>query len=756
MKLTEKQKKLLKQVCDHFDQEDRAVRERQIRTWKKLKYYWNGFQRVWWSEVAHDWRIADFESSSQSNDAAAYDKPINIFRAYLESIIAALSVTVPPIKCFPDDAENNLDLETAKAGDRIAKLVFKHNDAPLLWVHALFIFCTEGMIAAYNYAKEDKSYGTVEEKQYKDEEREIDVPYCGVCGSKLGPNADEQQDEYAPDDEDMNLQNLVQNENKLLCPNCLAQVEPQIVKEKILVTKLTGVTSKPKTRQCIEVYGGLFVKVANYAQRQSDTPYLIWAYETHYSNVLERYPELKDNIGGNLGKITSGGMYDPYERWGRLSTQYAGEYPLNTVTVRNCWLRPSSFHVLPNEDDVDDLKKLFPNGAKVVLVNDQFADSENEALDDSWTLTYNPLSDYLQHDPLGLLLVSVQDITNDLNNLVLQTIEHGIPQTFADPVTLNFDQYRQTEATPGMIFPAKTPTGKSLGESFYEVRTASLSAEVQPFATRINEAAQLVSGALPSLFGGAQSSGGKTAAQYSMSRAQALQRLQTPWKVLTYWWKNIFSKVIPSYIKTVVDDERFVEKSPNGNFINTFIRRAELQGKIGSVELEANENLPINWTQQREVMMQLLQGSNPEVMDALTSPENIPLISRALGLDEFVIPGESDRQKQYEEIRILLESEPTVIPIQSPQGTMQQEVPSVDIEPLVDHHPIHIEIAKSFLVSSEGRLLKIENPTGYRNILLHLQRHVQYMQAMAQPNQEKPKQQKPMLAQVKKNVGTQS
>src|SRR3990167_6523700 len=132
------------------------------------------------------------------------------------------------------------------------------------------------------------------------------------------------------------------------------------------------------------------------------------------------------------------------------------------------------------------------------------------------------------------------------------------------------------------------------------------------------------------------------------------------------------------------DDERFVEKSPNGNFINTFIRRAELQGKIGSVELEANENLPINWTQQREVMMQLLQGSNPEVMDALTSPENIPLISRALCLDEFVIPGESDRQKQYEEIRILLESEPTVIPIQSPQGMMQQEVPSVDIEPLVD------------------------------------------------------------------------
>ena len=40
---------------------------------------------------------------------------------------------------------------------------------------------------------------------------------------------------------------------------------------------------------------------------------------------------------------------------------------------------------------------------------------ENESLDDHWTLTYNPLSDYIHYDPIGLLLSSVQDITNDLD-----------------------------------------------------------------------------------------------------------------------------------------------------------------------------------------------------------------------------------------------------------------------------------------------------------------------------------------------------
>src|SRR6266446_261467 len=126
----EKIQRLLKVIVDHYDREDIAVRQRQIRTWKKLKYYWNGFQRLWWSEIAHDWRVYDIEAiAASAPDASYYDKPINVFRAYLESIIAALSVTIPSVTCYPDDADNPLDIATAKAGDKIADLIRKHNDA---------------------------------------------------------------------------------------------------------------------------------------------------------------------------------------------------------------------------------------------------------------------------------------------------------------------------------------------------------------------------------------------------------------------------------------------------------------------------------------------------------------------------------------------------------------------------------------------------------------------------------------------------
>src|SRR5262245_39223941 len=186
---------LLKKVVDHFDKEDVAVRERQIRTWRRLKLMWEGFYQTWYSEVAHDWRIwDDIEADSDDGQQGYYDKPVNVFRAYLESIIAALSVTVPPVKCYPDDADNTLDLSTARTGDKIAQLVYRHNNVSLLWLHALFIYCTEGMVACYSYPKEDEKYGTYEHKEYEEFPEEHEYARCPECGFEITDSILEQQD----------------------------------------------------------------------------------------------------------------------------------------------------------------------------------------------------------------------------------------------------------------------------------------------------------------------------------------------------------------------------------------------------------------------------------------------------------------------------------------------------------------------------------------------------------------------------------
>lgn len=739
-RLTEEQISLLKNVIEHFSKEDTAVRDRQIRTARQLKLFWENFQRTWYSEVAHDWRVWDAQNAQgETDDQEYYDKPVNIFRAYLESIIAALSVTVPPIKCFPDDADSPSDLSTAKAGDKIAQLVFRHNNAPLLWIHALFIFSTEGMVAAYNYSKTDKKYGEYEENEYEEVEELHQIKACPNCGQEIDDQLiNDVDDEFQPDDESVIAHDITYNEGMELCPQCMSMVMPEMQQSSLIITKMVGKTQHPKSRQCIETYGLLNVKVANYARKQCDTPYLTYYHEDHFANVLEKYPDLredKDKSGNIMGGV--GGGTDQYERWARLSPQYRGEYPENNVTVAEHWLRPASFNVLDKEQAAE-LKKLFPDGAKVCMVNDEYASSCNEALDDHWTLSYNPLSDYVNHDPLGLLLVTLQDVTNDLISLVLQTIEHGIPQTMVDPGVLDIEAYRQLEATPGSLIPTKPiSSGKKVSEGFYEVRTAALSSEVLPFFQQIQNLAQLVSGALPSLFGGAMSGGGETASEYSMSRAQALQRLQTTWKVMTFWWKEVFGKVVPQYMKDIVADEKDVQRKKDGSFVNVIIRRAEMDGKIGKVELEANENLPLTWNQIKDLVMQLLNSGNEQILAILGAPENLPVIRDAIGLTDFYIPGEDERNAELEEINQLLNSEPILMPpdeMASMEAQMMggeppppEEQPSVQIDVELDNHAFRFEIIKAWAVSDAGRQAKVENLPGYKNVLLHGYQHKQQM-----------------------------
>lgn len=740
---------LLKKVVDHFDKEDVAVRERQIRTWRRLKLMWEGFYQTWYSEVAHDWRIwDDAEASGDDGQQGYYDKPVNVFRAYLESIIAALSVTVPPVKCYPDDADNTLDLSTARTGDKIAQLVYRHNNVSLLWLHALFIYCTEGMVACYSYPKEDEKFGTYEKKQYEEDTEEHQYAKCPECGFELTDTILQQQDpalaaqmqqraelekdEFMPYEEEDTAG--YENFGSEMCPACGAIMTPEISQESVIVTRLVGVTQEPKTRMCMEAYGGLYVKIPTYARKQEECPYLFYMYETHFANAIERYAHLHGKKGLQAKKITTSlGPRDPYEEWGRLNPQYQGEYPTNVVTVRNCWLRPSSFNVLEDEEEVKKLKKKYPKGCKVVFVGDEFGEACAESLDDCWTLTYNPLADYLHHDPLGLLLVSIQEITNDLISLTLQTVEHGIGQTFADPGVLDFNAYRQTESIPGGIYEAKPKSGSALNQAFHEVKTATLSPEVMPFAQNIQSLAQLVSGALPSLFGGMTEAGSGTASEYSMSRAQALQRLQNVWKMLTSWWKEIFGKVIPMYIQETQDqgDDRDVQRDTNGNFINVFLRRAEMEGKIGKVELEANENLPLTWSQQKDIIMQLLQAANPQILEIIGSPENLPVIREAIGLTDFHVPGEDSREKQLDEIKLLLNAEP----IQT-GDPMMPEVPTIEVDPVYDVHPIEFSTIQNWANSEAGRQAKTENEPGYKNVLLHGMMHRMNMmqqQAMAPP-----------------------
>jgi hypothetical protein len=83
----------------------------------------------------------------------------------------------------------------------------------------------------------------------------------------------------------------------------------------------------------------------------------------------------------------------------------------------------------------------------------------------------------------------------------------------------------------------------------------------------------------------------------------------------------------------------------------------------------------------------------------------------------------------------------TPLPGMDPMTGMPIEESSVQVDPLVDNHAIEAEICRGWAVSEQGRMAKLENPNGYKNVLLHLQGHINALQQLAmqqaqtQPNE---------------------
>jgi hypothetical protein len=106
------------------------------------------------------------------------------------------------------------------------------------------------------------------------------------------------------------------------------------------------------------------------------------------------------------------------------------------------------------------------------------------------------------------------------------------------------------------------------------------------------------------------------------------------------------------------------------------------------------------------------------------SPENLPQIRQAIGLIDFFVPGEDDRNHQYDEIKLLVDSEP----MPNPMDPMNPELPSVDIDPMMENHAIEFEICRKWAISPAGQQTKQDNSAGYKNVLLHAKLHFEQIQ----------------------------
>ncbi|HTX14478.1 MAG TPA: hypothetical protein VMD77_04220 [Candidatus Baltobacteraceae bacterium] len=745
--LPERMQEALRRLVFQFSTESELSRRQEIRRIKQAHQFWRGLQYLWWDERDQNWHLP-FEQkildNSSIEDLPRYEFVTNIYQAFGLSIISVLSQDVPRVRFFPSSAQAEEDVAAAKAATEVAGLVERNNRVGNLIVDEAFHLWTGGKVGAYvRFVVDGQRFGFHPETEIGAREVRIgnDAYVCPECGgeteagdkattsSSTGDGKKEQIRRSASfvsqGKWDGNTQGIGEGP---FCGQCGAVLteEDFVAAEMVTVPAAQTRLRVANGQEVVTITGGLELKTPPWANDMHEYPYLQWNMEVHQARLRAAYPHAADKIGPPVAT-----SMQEYERLARLAQSQGGplteggDFNINLITFQRTWLRPWAFFALDDKALRDELLQLFPDGAYVAFAGDVYCESRNENMDDHWRVLHALPGDGSSGRPaLGDALISVQERFNTLSNLQIETYEYGIPPIYADSEVLDFDSLQNQTAEPGAHYPARARPGQSLAAGFFQPEPAQVPPDLAEHAANLmGPIAQFLTGAFPALFGGAMANN-DTAAGYSMARDQAMGRIGLVWRRMKFFHADVMLLAVDCFRQNRPNDVEVTLLGAGAAFESKWIRLADLKGNLFSYP-ETDEQYPTLWSQQRGVIMQLLANPDPQIQAVLAHPENMALIKRLIGLEEFVIPDEESRTKQYREIAQMVGEVPVV---QRDDATgVELLLPSIVPDEFADNHAVELEICMRWFSADAGQVAKIEAPAGYANVRAHAMFHREYM-----------------------------
>ncbi len=581
----------------------------------------------------------------------------------------------------------------------------------------------------------------------------------GVARSEADQDLNRRQDAGATNDENQVPHfvrgDSVKNADRTAAPQCnfcgaLLTEEDFVAAENVTVPSAQTRLRVPNGQEVITIVGGLELKTPPWANEMHEYPYLQWNLEVHQARLRAAYPHAADKIGSPVAPGSQ-----QYERLARLSQSQGGpvteggDSNMNLITFQRTWLRPWAFFALEDKSLRDELLRMFPDGAYVAFAGDAYCESRNENMDDHWRVLHALPGDGSSGRPaLGDALISVQERFNTLSNLQMETYEYGIPPIYADSEVLDFDALQSQSSEPGAHYPARAKPGQSLAAGFFQPEAAEVPGDLSEHAANLmGPIAQFLTGAFPALFGGAMSNN-DTASGYAMARDQAMGRIGLVWRRMKFFHADIMLLAVDCFRRNRPNDVEVTLLGAGAAFESQWIRLADLKGNLFSYP-ETDEQYPTLWSQQRAVLLQLIANPDPQIQAVLAHPENMALVKRLIGLEEFVIPDEESRTKQYREIAQLVAEMP-LVKRQDVTGAVSPAfqnaiasgvdaeiiLPSIMPDEFADNHAVELEICMRWFSADAGQVAKVEAPLGYANVRAHALFHRDFLrkqQAAATP-----------------------
>jgi hypothetical protein len=312
-------------------------------------------------------------------------------------------------------------------------------------------------------------------------------------------------------------------------------------------------------------------------------------------------------------------------------------------------------------------------------------------------------------------ILEIQDIINDTYNLMVATLERGMPAHAMDPDIIDPEQMRSENRQLEVVW-SKAGAGRNISDGIASIRSADFPTGAMPLLDNFDMIIQHHTGLLPPAWGG--QSGNKTAQQADADLKQSLMQLSVHGEFAAAAWVDTKEKALRLWEKYATEPMQRA-----GETLDFDVLRG------GNWYFKSEPGMPMSWAE-RQSRLELVIGQNPQMATSLglDSATNSAAMRDYIipGMNDLEIPGENQRNRQMKIIRQLLQQPPNT----GPDG---QQHSAIQPDPLLDDPQTDGEIIRQWLIDA-GMKEQEQNPQGWQHVYLYLQDMKQMgMQMQAPP-----------------------
>jgi hypothetical protein len=178
----------LRDLMLQFRSEGLVARRSEVRRIKQARLFWQGLQYAWWNPGDMSWHVpfeAQMPDDKSLEEMPRYQFVTNLYQAFGLSFIALVSQDTPATRFYPQSAQSDIDVLTARAASDVAALVEENNKVQQLLTGVGYYLWTDGKIGGYvRYVSDAQRFGWHDEDIVEEALVRLgeDAYVCPACG----------------------------------------------------------------------------------------------------------------------------------------------------------------------------------------------------------------------------------------------------------------------------------------------------------------------------------------------------------------------------------------------------------------------------------------------------------------------------------------------------------------------------------------------------------------------------------------------